>query len=61
MEKKEKKELKDKLILAVKKVLTTNNTILTAKIEKAVKKYIKEIVKKSKKKIIAKKKPAVAK
>jgi hypothetical protein len=61
MKKKEKKELKEKLIVAVKKVLNTNNAILTAKIEKSAEKYISEIVKKSKKKIIAKKKPAVAK
>ena len=61
MKKKEKKELKEKLIVAVKKVLTTHNAILTAKIEKTVKKSIKQIVKKSKKKIISKKKTAVAK
>ena len=61
MKKKEKRELKEKLIVAVKKVLTTNNAILTSKIEKAVKKSMKQIVKKSKKKINTKKKSAVAK
>ncbi len=61
MKKKEKKELKNKLIVAVKKVLTANNAILTTKIEKTVKKSIKAIVNKSKKKNIAKKKTAVAK
>jgi hypothetical protein len=47
--------------MTVKKVLTTNNAILTAKIEKAVKKSMKQIVKKSKKKIIAKKKHTTSK
>lgn len=61
MKKKEKKELKEKLMVAVKKVLINNNAILTAKIEKTVKKSMKEIVKKSKKKVIAKRKPAVVK
>ncbi len=42
--------------MAVKKVLATNNAILTAKIEKSAEKYINEIFNKSKKKIIAKKK-----
>jgi hypothetical protein len=61
MKKKERKVLKEKLTAAVKKVLATNNAILTAKIEKAVKKSINQIVKKSKKKIIAKKKAGIAK
>ncbi len=61
MKKKDKKELKQKLIVAVKKVLESNNGILTAKIEKAVKNSIKLIVKKSRKKITTKKKAAVAK
>ncbi|MEO8764283.1 MAG: hypothetical protein ABI416_08350 [Ginsengibacter sp.] len=60
MKKKEKKELKNKLIVAVKNVLTTNNAILTSKIEKAVEKSINLIVKKSQKKNIAKRKTSVA-
>lgn len=61
MQKKERKALKEKLTAAVRKVLTTNNAVLTAKIEKAVKKSISRIVKKSEKKILAKKKVVPAK
>ena len=59
MKKKEKKELKTKLILAVKKVLDSNNATLTAKIEKYAKKYINEIFRKSKTIVIPKRKVAV--
>jgi hypothetical protein len=58
MKKSERKILKEKLTTAVKKVLVTNNAVLTAKIEKAVKKSIRRIVKKSKKKRIAQRKAA---
>lgn len=61
MKKKEKKELEAKLIVAVKRVMTTNNAVLNAKIEKTLKKSIKAIVKKSKKKVVAIKKPVAAK
>ncbi|MEP7195938.1 MAG: hypothetical protein ABI851_05420 [Saprospiraceae bacterium] len=61
MKKKEKNNLKGKLFLAVKKVLTTNNSIITDKIEKTLKKSIKLIVKNIKQKIITRKKPIAAK
>ena len=60
MKKKEVKALKQELVLAVKKVLTDNNAKLTAKIEKAFKRPIKEIVKKSNSKNIAKTKPVIS-
>ena len=61
MKKKEEKELKEKLVAAVKKVLKDNNAILTVKIDKVVKKSIKQIIKKSSKKIAVKRKPEAAK
>jgi hypothetical protein len=61
MKKKEEKALKEKLVEAVKKVLKDNNAILTVKIDKIVKKSIKQIKKKSSKKIAVKKKPVVDK
>ncbi len=61
MRKKERKLLKEKLTAAVKRVLKSNNALLTSKIEKAVNKSINKIVKKRKKKIIAKRKSSVIK
>jgi len=58
MTKKERKAFKEKLITAVKKILKANETVLTAKIEKFVKKSVQRIVKKSK--VTAKKKTVVA-
>ena len=43
MKKKEEKALKEKLVAAVKKVLKDNNALLTVKIEKVLKKSIKQI------------------
>lgn len=60
MKKKEKKELKKKLNGTIIKVLTTNNSILIAKIEKIIKKSVKESTIKSKKKITPKEKTIVA-
>jgi hypothetical protein len=51
MSKKERKVFKEKLIAAVKKILKANNTQLTAKIEKVVKKSVRQIVKKSQNKL----------
>jgi L-lactate utilization protein LutC len=57
MKKTEIKSLKEKLLVAIKKVLKDNKSDLTNKIEKVVKKSIKNIVKKSgKKKMILSKK-----
>ena len=50
MKKKELKAIRHKLITAVEKVLTENNDGLIAKIEKDVKKSIREISKKKSKK-----------
>ena len=61
MTKEERRALKEKLTAAVKKVLITNNAVLTVKIEKAVKKSITRIVKKSEKKVLAKKKARTVK
>lgn len=58
MTKKERKAFEEKLITAVKKILKANETVLTAKIEKFVKKSVQRIVKKSK--VTAKKKTVVA-
>lgn len=55
MKKKERKELKEKILTEIKKVLKDNKTELTGKIEKVVKKSIKRLVKDS-----GKKKPATA-
>jgi L-lactate utilization protein LutC len=54
MKKKESKELKEKILTEIKRVLKDNKTELTNKIEKAVKKSIKRLVKDS-----GKKKPLV--
>ena len=51
MSKKERKVFQEKLIAAVKKILKANNTQLTAKIEKVVKKSVRQIVKKSQNKL----------
>jgi len=61
MKKKKRKAFKEKIIIAVKKILKDNDTVLTDKIEKVVKKSIKQIVNKSSKKTIVKKKPSVKK
>lgn len=61
MKKKEKKVLKKKMIVAVKKVLANNDTILMPKIEKAVKNSLRLLNKKTKVKSTTKKKPTVAK
>ncbi|MEO7045954.1 MAG: hypothetical protein ABI091_11655 [Ferruginibacter sp.] len=61
MKKKEKKVLKKKMIVAVKKVLTNNDSVLMPKIEKAVKNSLRMLNKKTKVKSTTKKKPAVAK
>ena len=61
MKKKKRKAFKEKIIIAVKKTLKDNDTLLTDKIEKVVKKSIKQIVNKSSKKTIVKKKPSVKK
>ena len=61
MKKKKRKAFKEKIIIAVKKTLKDNDTVLTDKIEKVVKKSIKQIVNKSSKKTIVKKKPSVKK
>lgn len=50
MKKNESKALKGKLLAAVNKVLKENKADLTNKIERAVKKSIKQIVKKTGKK-----------
>lgn len=50
MKKKDQKALKEKILVAFKKVLLVNKADLTDKIEKAVKKSIKKIVKKANKK-----------
>ncbi|MDO9184791.1 MAG: hypothetical protein Q7W13_02190 [Bacteroidia bacterium] len=47
MKKKDQKALKEKILVAFKKVLLVNKADLTDKIEKAVKKSIKKIVKKA--------------
>ena len=47
MKKKQIKPLKEKLLIAVNKVLKDNNSELTNKIENVVKKSIKRIVKKT--------------
>ncbi len=52
MKKNEAKAIKHKLIVAVEKVLTDNNTDLIIKIEKDVKKSMKEVSKKSNKKLV---------
>lgn len=57
MTKKERKAFEEKLITAVKKILKANETVLTAKIEKFVKKSVQRIVKKSK--VTAKKKNVI--
>lgn len=57
MKKTEIKSLKGKLLVAIKKVLKDNKSDLTNKIEKIVKKSIKNIVKKTgKKKMVLHKK-----
>jgi len=61
VKKKKRKAFKEKIIIAVKKILKDNDTVLTDKIEKVVKKSIKQIVNKSSKKTIVKKKPSVKK
>jgi hypothetical protein len=61
MKKKEGKVLKEKLLLAVKKILKDNNAQLTVKIEKLVNKSVKKIVKNSTGKILARAKPLAAK
>jgi hypothetical protein len=61
MKKKEKKVLKKKMIVAVKKVLKNNDSVLMPKIEKAVKNSLRLLNKKTKVKSTTKKKPAVAK
>ena len=61
MKKKKRKAFKEKIIIAVKKTLKDNDTVLTDKIEKVVKKSIKQIINKSSKKTIIKKKPSVKK
>lgn len=61
MKKKKRKAFKEKIIIAVKKTLKDNDTVLTDKIEKVVKKSIKQIINKSSKKTIVKKKPSVKK
>jgi|GEM_PF-1740118 len=61
MKKKKVKKIKQKLVLAVEKVLTNNNAALIGKIEKDLKKSIKEISHKSVKKSPAKKKASKAK
>ena len=58
MKKKKRKAFKEKIIIAVKKTLKDNDTVLTDKIEKVVKKSIKQIINKSSKKTIVKKKPS---
>ncbi len=50
MKKKDQKALKEKILVAFKKVLLVNKADLTDKIEKTVKKSIKKIVKKANKK-----------
>ena len=55
MKKKDAKAIKHKLIVAVEKVLTENNTGLIEKIEKDLKKSIKKVSKKSTRKSQAKK------
>ncbi len=49
MKKNERKELKEKLLTAIKKVIHDNKADLTNKAEKAFKKSIKQIVKKTNK------------
>ena len=61
MKKKEGKELQQKLLLAVKKILKDNNALLTEKIERLVHKSVKKIVKNSTGKIMARAKPLAAK
>ncbi len=61
MKKKEVKALKKNVIVAFKKTLKDNDSVLTDKIEKVVKKSIKQIIKKGKKKVTVKKTPAVSK
>jgi hypothetical protein len=61
MKKKEKKVLKKKMIVAVKKVLKNNDSVLMPKIEKAVKNSLRLLNTKTNVKSTAKKKPAVAK
>jgi hypothetical protein len=51
MKKKEIKPLKVKLMEAVNKVLHENKSVITEKIDKAVRKSVKRIVKKTEKKI----------
>jgi hypothetical protein len=58
MKKKESKALRDKLIVAVKKILKANNTLLTNSIDKIINKSLKRIVKKSS---LLKKKPLLDK
>lgn len=60
MKKKYIKEIRQKLIVSVEKILTDNNDMLITKIEKDLKKSIKAVAKKSSKKS-TKKKVAVAK
>lgn len=47
MKKQERKELKESLMLAIKKQLLNSNAEVTTKFEKTVKKSIKQIVKKA--------------
>jgi hypothetical protein len=61
MKKKEGKVLKEKLLLAVKKILKDNNAVLTGKIEKLVNKAVKKIVKNSTEKILNRAKPLMVK
>ena len=61
MKKKKRKAFKEKIIIAVKKTLKDNDTVITDKIEKVVKKSVKQIINKSSKKTIVKKKPSVKK
>ena len=61
MKKKKAKKIKQKLILAVEKVLTNNNAALIGKIEKDLKQSIKEISHKSVKKSPVKRKASVKK
>ncbi len=52
MKKEERKVLRGKLLIAIKKVLKDNKDVLKSKTEKAIIKAIKEIARKTDKKII---------
>ncbi len=58
---KEGKALKEKFLVAVKKTLKENDETLTDRIEKVVRKSIKQVIKKNTKKVAVKKKPTVPK